>query len=154
MTTTTTASTADAAAQACIGAAARELHLPTVRAEAVPLAGIALHVLRHDLARIKASGDAAAIDSIRLIEAWIFASAEPVPQKALAQRLGDSVDLAPLLARLKADYAGRGVNLVEIDGAWAFRTAADLGDRIRIDRSQTRKLSRAASSRGLTTPRR
>lgn len=46
MTTTTTraaaVSTVDAAAQALIGAAARELHLPTVRAEAAPLAEIAL----------------------------------------------------------------------------------------------------------------
>jgi IstB-like ATP binding protein len=43
MTTTTTskASTVDAAAQASIGAAARELHLPTVRTEAARLAEIA-----------------------------------------------------------------------------------------------------------------
>jgi DNA replication protein DnaC len=43
MTTTSTskASTVDAAAQASIGAAARELHLPTVRAEAARLAEIA-----------------------------------------------------------------------------------------------------------------
>jgi DNA replication protein DnaC len=49
-TTTTTASTADAAAQACIGAAARELHLPTVRAEAVPLAQIAVRERQSHLA--------------------------------------------------------------------------------------------------------
>jgi len=36
-----TTTTVDAAAQASIGAAARELHLPTVRIEAVPLAEIA-----------------------------------------------------------------------------------------------------------------
>ncbi len=39
-TTTTKASTVDAAAQASIGAAARELHLPTVRTEAARLAEI------------------------------------------------------------------------------------------------------------------
>ncbi len=39
--TTTTTSTVDAAAQASIGAAAREVHLPTVRSEAVRLAEIA-----------------------------------------------------------------------------------------------------------------
>jgi segregation and condensation protein B len=82
-------------------------------------------------------------DAIRLVEAWLFASAEPVPATILARRLGDGVDIAEILARLQADYSGRGVNLVERDGAWAFRTAADLGDRIRIDRSQVRKLSRA-----------
>ena len=42
MTTTTgKASTVDAAAQASIGAAARDLHLPTVRTEAARLAEIA-----------------------------------------------------------------------------------------------------------------
>jgi hypothetical protein len=43
MTTSTTpkSATADAAAQASIGAAARELHLPTVRTEAARLADIA-----------------------------------------------------------------------------------------------------------------
>ena len=41
MSTTPQPTTADAAAQASIGAAARELHLPTVRTEAVRLAQIA-----------------------------------------------------------------------------------------------------------------
>ena len=41
MTTTSKPTTVDAAAQASIGAAARELHLPTVRTEAVRLAEIA-----------------------------------------------------------------------------------------------------------------
>ena len=43
MTTNTAAkpNTVDAAAQASIGAAARELHLPTVRTEAARLADIA-----------------------------------------------------------------------------------------------------------------
>ena len=41
MSTTSKPTTADAAAQASIGAAARELHLPTVRTEAVRLAEIA-----------------------------------------------------------------------------------------------------------------
>jgi segregation and condensation protein B len=83
-------------------------------------------------------------DAVRLIEALIFASAEPVAEKALAQHFPEGADMRPLLARLQADYAGRGVNLVERDGAWAFRTAADLGDRLRIERVQQRKLSRAA----------
>jgi segregation and condensation protein B len=83
-------------------------------------------------------------DAVRLVEAWLFASAEPIPAQILSRWLGDGAEIRPILAKLQADYAGRGVNLVERDGAWAFRTAADLGDRMRIDRSQTRKLSRAA----------
>jgi segregation and condensation protein B len=83
-------------------------------------------------------------DAIRLIEALLFASAEPLSEKALARHFGEGTDIAALLTRLQKDYAGRGVNLVERDGAWAFRTAADLGERLRIERSQIRKLSRAA----------
>jgi len=83
-------------------------------------------------------------DAVRLIEALLFASAEPLSEKALARHFGEGTVVAALLKRLQGDYAGRGVNLVERDGAWAFRTAADLGDRLRIERTQLRKLSRAA----------
>jgi segregation and condensation protein B len=83
-------------------------------------------------------------DAIRLTEALLFASAEPLSEKALARHFGEGTDVAAFLTRLQKDYAGRGVNLVERDGAWAFRTAADLGERLRIERSQIRKLSRAA----------
>ena len=83
-------------------------------------------------------------DAIRLIEALIFASAEPVSEKALASHFGEGTDVGALLKRLQGDYAGRGVNLVERGGTWAFRTAADLADRMRIERTQLRKLSRAA----------
>ncbi len=83
-------------------------------------------------------------DAIRLVEALLFASAEPLSEKALARHFGEGTDVGALLARLQKDYAGRGVNLVERGGSWAFRTAADLGDRLRIERSQVRKLSRAA----------
>ena len=83
-------------------------------------------------------------DALRLIEALLFASAEPLSEKALASHFGEGTDVAALLKRLQGDYAGRGVNLLERDGAWAFRTAADLADRMRIERTQLRKLSRAA----------
>jgi segregation and condensation protein B len=83
-------------------------------------------------------------DAIRLIEALLFASAEPLSEKALARHFGEATNVAALLGRLQSDYAGRGVNLLERDGTWAFRTAADLGDRLRIEKTQVRKLSRVA----------
>jgi segregation and condensation protein B len=83
-------------------------------------------------------------DAIRLIEALLFASAEPLSEKTLARHFGEGTNVAALLARLQSDYAGRGVNLLERDGTWAFRTAADLGDRLRIEKTQVRKLSRVA----------
>jgi segregation and condensation protein B len=83
-------------------------------------------------------------DSIRLLEALLFASAEPLSEKMLARHFGEGADIGALLRRLQSDYAGRGVNLIESGDSWAFRTAADLGDRLRIEKSQIRKLSRAA----------
>lgn len=81
---------------------------------------------------------------LRLVEAILFATAEPVTPAALAQRLPEGADVAGLIAELKGLYANRGVHLVEIEGRYAFRTAPDLGPRLQIEREVSRKLSRAA----------
>jgi len=81
---------------------------------------------------------------IRFLEAMIFASAEPVPETGLAARLPEGTDVAGLLEELSGLYANRGVNLVHVDGKWAFRTAGDLGQRLQIEQKVHRRLSRAA----------
>lgn len=80
----------------------------------------------------------------RIAEALVFASAQPVSEAFIAERVADGIDVAAVMRKLKVDYAMRGVNLVQVDGAWAFRTAADLSFVIRRDESEVRKLSRAA----------
>jgi segregation and condensation protein B len=80
----------------------------------------------------------------RMIEAVLFASSEPLSEKALAARLPDGVALAPLLEDLRADYAERGVNLIKAGGAWAFRTAPDMAALLSKEIEVSRKLSRAA----------
>jgi segregation and condensation protein B len=80
----------------------------------------------------------------RIVEALIFASAEPVPEGFLTDRLPRGTDVAAVLARLAENYAGRGVNLVRTADRWAFRTAADLSFVIRKDDNEVKKLSRAA----------
>ncbi|WP_310202770.1 SMC-Scp complex subunit ScpB [Ancylobacter sp. 3268] len=74
----------------------------------------------------------------------LFAAGEPLDEATLAARLPEGVDLQPLLARLAADYAGRGVNLVRVAGKWMLRTAPDLGFLLARDKPEPRKLSRAA----------
>jgi segregation and condensation protein B len=81
---------------------------------------------------------------LRLLEAVLFASAEPVGAKALANRLPEGADLPGLLEELRAHYANRGVHLVQFEDRWAFRTAPDLADKLQIETEVTRKLSRAA----------
>lgn len=83
-------------------------------------------------------------DPLRLAEALLFASAEPVSPRALGQVLPDDADLDAVLAELRAQYAGRGVELVEVAGGWQFRTAPDLAERLRIVVQAPRKLPRAA----------
>jgi segregation and condensation protein B len=81
---------------------------------------------------------------LRLIEALVFAVAEPIGEEALSQHLDNGADVSSLLHELAEIYAGRGVNLVRLAGGWAFRTAPDLAAKLRIERPVARKLSRAA----------
>ena len=81
---------------------------------------------------------------LRLLEAMLFASAEPVTAAALAQRMPDGAEVPALLEELSALYANRGVNLVQREERWAFRTAPDLAARMQIETEVPRKLSRAA----------
>jgi segregation and condensation protein B len=82
--------------------------------------------------------------NLRLLEAILFAAADPIDEDALAMRLPEGSDVPALIAALQAHYAERGVNLTRVAGKWAFRTAPDLGNLLRIERSFVRKLSRAA----------
>ncbi|CCQ73628.1 SMC-Scp complex subunit ScpB [Magnetospira sp. QH-2] len=81
---------------------------------------------------------------LRLLEAVLFASPEPLAEKSLAQRLPEEADLKTLLADLKDHYAGRGVRLVQAGKTWAFRTAPDLAGRLNMETEAVRKPSRAA----------
>ncbi|MEP3438898.1 MAG: SMC-Scp complex subunit ScpB, partial [Hoeflea sp.] len=79
----------------------------------------------------------------RIAEALIFASSTPVAENLIAGKLPKGVPVGVVIQRLAASYAHRGVNLVRVGDAWAFRTAADLGFLIRQEETEIRKLSRA-----------
>jgi len=81
---------------------------------------------------------------LRLLEAILFATTEPMAEKTLAQRLPEGADIAGLLQELAGLYANRGVHLMQLGDRWAFRTAPDLGDRLQTETVVARKLSRAA----------
>jgi segregation and condensation protein B len=81
---------------------------------------------------------------LRMLEAVLFASADPLSEKELAQRLPEDAAISTLLAALKTHYADRGVNLVVAGKTWAFRTAPDLAAVLSRDKLTERKLSRAA----------
>ena len=80
----------------------------------------------------------------RMIEALLFAAAEPLSVADLIDRLPAGMDIAEALIGLQADYAGRGVELVRIGDRWRFQTAPDLAFLMTREREEPRRLSRAA----------
>ncbi|WP_416882121.1 SMC-Scp complex subunit ScpB [Marivita sp.] len=80
----------------------------------------------------------------RMVEAILFATAEPVTVKDLNDRMPHGSDAAEALVYLRKRYEGRGVNVVKVGDAWAIRTAPDLGFLMQKETVETRKLSRAA----------
>ena len=82
--------------------------------------------------------------AMRLAEALVFASAEPVPAARLATLLGpEDPPAAEVFAALAAACEGRGVQLVEAAGGWMFRTSPDLAPRLARIVEKPRRLPRA-----------
>jgi segregation and condensation protein B len=84
------------------------------------------------------------LEHVRVVEALLFASAEPVTERTLARYLPEGVKAKTVLEELRRLYAGRGVHLVQAGKGWAFRTAPDLNTRLRVEVEVARKPSRAA----------
>jgi segregation and condensation protein B len=83
-------------------------------------------------------------DHIRLAEALVFASPDPVSARQLAALLPEDVEAEDVLRATQARYAGFGVELAEIGGGWQFRTAPDLAPRLTRVISRPRRLPRVA----------
>jgi segregation and condensation protein B len=83
-------------------------------------------------------------DHIRLAEALIFASTDPISARALTALLPEDVDADAILRALQVRYAGHGVELHEVGLGWQFRTAPDLAGRLTRVISRPRRLPRVA----------
>jgi segregation and condensation protein B len=91
------------------------------------------------------SDDAPSMEGlVRLAEALVFASAAPVSARTLTQVLPDGADVDAVIAALRECYAGRGVELAEVAGGLQFRTAPDLGAKLKRVVHVPRRLPRAA----------
>ena len=80
----------------------------------------------------------------RMVEAILFATAEPVTVAELNARMPHGADAKAAVELLQRRYEGRGVQVVRVGDAWAIRTASDLGFLMQKETIETRKLSRAA----------
>lgn len=83
-------------------------------------------------------------EHLKVLEAMLFASANPLTPQAIHERLPKDADLNVLLNELRNTYSDRGVQLMEINGAYAFRTSADVASSLTISKDVERKLSKAA----------
>ncbi len=83
-------------------------------------------------------------EHIRVLEALLFASSAPLNIKEIHERMPAGADVGGALMALQEMYQGRGVALVQVEGAWAFRTAADLAESLALEKEVQKKLSRAA----------
>ena len=81
---------------------------------------------------------------IKIIEAILFASNEPVLEDDLKDKIREKNKLKEYLLNLKKFYLDRGINLVKTGSKWSFRTSGDLSDDLTIFKKQKRKISRAA----------
>jgi len=79
----------------------------------------------------------------RVVEALLFAASGPLSEGELATALPKEADVSGLLAAVREAYHKRGVNLMQIAGKWAFRTADDLSFLLRKEATEQKKLSRA-----------
>ena len=83
-------------------------------------------------------------ETARMVEALLFAAAEPLSVADLADRLAPEVDVAAALEALALQYQGRGVELARVGDRWRFQTAPDLAYLMTREREEPRRLSRAA----------
>lgn len=83
-------------------------------------------------------------EQLKVLEAMLFASADPLTPQAIHERLPSDADLNVLLTELRGLYTDRGIELVEVGGAWAFRTSSQVASALTIEKDVERRLSRAA----------
>ena len=80
----------------------------------------------------------------RIVEALLFAAAEPLDAATIQAHLPGGLHAGELLDELVQDYAPRGVRLERRGNRFALRTAPDLAPYLAREQVQSRRLSRAA----------
>ena len=82
---------------------------------------------------------------LKLLEAFIFASPEPVKFNLLKQFENNDNDLIKLLDELMLKYQEFGFNLIKINNTYCFRTSEEVSNLLNIEQEAPRQLSRAAT---------
>ena len=84
-------------------------------------------------------------DCAATIEALIFASDRPIRERELIVHLPENMDLTEVIAAVALRYdAKSGIELCQVGDGWAFRTKAEIAERLSQHKQVERPLSRAA----------
>lgn len=100
--------------------------------------------LAHDMEEAQADDTNHDVDPLRLLEAILFATTEPISPQVMLERMPEGADLNILLPQLEEQYEGRGIELVKVDGKYALRTATDVADALVVEKEVSKKMSKAA----------
>ena len=82
---------------------------------------------------------------LKLLEAFIFASPEPVKLNLLKQFENNDDNLFKLLKELELKYQDFGFNLININNSYCFRTSEEVSALLNIEQEASKQLSRAAT---------
>ncbi len=82
---------------------------------------------------------------LKLLEAFIFASPEPVKLHLLKQFEDNDDNLIKLLKELELKYQDFGFNLININDTYCFRTSEEVSSLLNIEQEASKQLSRAAT---------
>ena len=82
---------------------------------------------------------------LKLLEAFIFASPEPVKFNLLKQFEDNEDNLIKLLNELELKFQDFGFNLININNTYCFRTSEEVSSLLNIEQEASKQLSRAAT---------
>ena len=82
---------------------------------------------------------------LKLLEAFIFASPEPVKFNLLKQFEDNEDNLIKLLDELELKFQDFGFNLININNTYCFRTSEEVSSLLNIEQEASKQLSRAAT---------
>ena len=85
-----------------------------------------------------------ALQAQREVEAILFSADEPLDLETIKSRMKSKGDVKKILENLEQQYSGRGINLICITKKWSFRTAINLSKLMSLQKTQEKKLSKAA----------
>ena len=84
------------------------------------------------------------IRDIKIIEAILFASGDPISENDLIDKVTNKNKFSEYMKEIQIFYEFRGINVVKTGNKWSFRTASNIGEDLTIFKEQKRKISRAA----------